>query len=96
VSEINAGQIDASLGAGLVKKRVPRAGEGKRGGRRVILAFRGKDRSIFLFGFSKNERSNLDEDELTLYKKLAHLYLSIDMELLREMCLKGRLLEVER
>ena len=51
IDEIDKGLIDVDLGSGLVKKRVSRKGEGKRGGHRVLLAFKEKDRSIFIFGF---------------------------------------------
>ena len=42
IDEISNGLIDADLGGGLVKKRVSRKGEGKRGGHRVLLAFKTK------------------------------------------------------
>jgi hypothetical protein len=47
--------VDAGLGGGLVKQRIARPGQGKRGGYRTILAYRQNDRAIFLFGFAKNE-----------------------------------------
>ena len=37
--EIDQGLVDASLGGNLVKKRVARKGEGKRGGFRTIVVF---------------------------------------------------------
>lgn len=42
--------IDADLGGGLIKQRVARPGKGKSGGYRVIIAYRFKQRAIFLFG----------------------------------------------
>jgi hypothetical protein len=38
VSEMESGLIDADLGGGIVKKRVPLAGRGKRGGARTLVA----------------------------------------------------------
>lgn len=94
IDEIDKGLIDVDLGSGLVKKRVSRKGEGKRGGHRVLLAFKEKDRSIFIFGFSKNDRENLDEEEKELYKKLAKAYLEAPMGNLEKMCMTGLLCEV--
>ena len=94
INELSEGLIDADLGGGLVKKRVARSGQGKRGGHRVLLAFKDQDRSIFIFGFSKNDRENLDADEKDLYKKLSKMYLGVPMSALEKMCIKGQLFEV--
>lgn len=56
--------MDADLAAGLIKQRVARPGEGKRGGYRTIVAYRRGQRAVFLFGFGKSERSNIRDDEL--------------------------------
>jgi hypothetical protein len=42
---------------------VARSGQGKRGGFRMLIGMR-SDRAIFLFGFAKNERENIDDDQL--------------------------------
>ena len=77
--EVCEGLIDADLGGGLIKKRVAKKGEGKRGGHRVLLAVKDKDRSIFIFGFTKNDRENLKDDEKEFYKKLSQIYLGLSM-----------------
>jgi len=46
--EIDQGLIDANLGGNLVKKRVARKGQGKRGGFRTIVVFQ-KGIELFLF-----------------------------------------------
>jgi hypothetical protein len=58
IEAVRSGLIDADLGGGLVKQRVARPGQGKRGGFRMLIGFR-SDRAIFLFGFAKNERDNI-------------------------------------
>lgn len=63
VSEMMAGLIDADLGSGLLKKRVARTGQGKSGGFRTLVATNKGDRWIFIFGFSKSDRSNIDKKE---------------------------------
>jgi len=64
VRDAEAGLIDANLGGGLIKQRVARPGRGKRGGYRTIIAYRTRDRSVFLFGFAKSAKADLKPDEL--------------------------------
>lgn len=71
VKEIEKGLMDANLGGGLVKKRVGRKGEGKRGGYRTILATQMDEMWFFVYGFAKNERDNIDKQELAALKELA-------------------------
>ena len=53
--EIQQGLVDASLGAGLYKKRLGKLNAGKRNGYRILLAFKTSQRIIYMFGFSKGE-----------------------------------------
>ena len=72
VHELEKGLFEANLGGSLYKKRVAMPGKGKRGSYRVIIAHRLKDCSwIFLYGFSKSEYSNIDNDDLDELKELA-------------------------
>lgn len=73
IAEMQAGLVDARLGGGLIKKRVARPGQGKRGGYRVLVASNFGERWVFLFGFAKNERDNIDDEELRLMKRVASL-----------------------
>jgi hypothetical protein len=57
------GLVDAELGGHIIKQRVARPGQGKRGGFRMLIGMR-SDLAIFLFGFAKNERENIDDDQL--------------------------------
>jgi len=41
-----------------------RSGQGRSGGYRVLMAFRQDVRSVFLYGFAKSERANIDDAEL--------------------------------
>ena len=53
-----------SLGGGLRKIRVPRAGGGKSGGYRTIYVFGGAHMPIYLLTvFAKNEQDNLSRGE---------------------------------
>ena len=63
-----AGLIDADLGGGLIKQRIARPGQGKRGGYRTIIAYRAGQRAVFLFGFAKNARDNIAADDLAHWR----------------------------
>lgn len=78
VSEIEEGLIDAALGGSLVKKRVAASGRGKSGGYRTIIAYKIHRRAFFLYGFAKNERANIQPDELAALKKLAKVLIGYD------------------
>lgn len=69
--EIARGLWDADLGGGLIKKRVARPGQGRRGGYRVIVAWSRGGRLVSLFGFAKNEAATLSEAGRTVLLKLA-------------------------
>ncbi|MDQ5921262.1 MAG: hypothetical protein QG673_1320 [Pseudomonadota bacterium] len=62
--EIEQGLVDADLGSGLFKKRIARPGFGKRSGFRTLIATNLNNRWIFIFGFAKNEKDNVDSAEL--------------------------------
>ena len=71
VIEMAAGLIDADLGGQVVKKRIALPGQGKRGGARTLVATRLTDRWIFLYGFAKNERATIRDDELKALQEIA-------------------------
>lgn len=53
IERADKGLIDAALGGGLIKQRLARAGQGRSGGFRTVIAFRQADRAVFLYGFAK-------------------------------------------
>jgi hypothetical protein len=75
VSDAERGLIEADLGAGVIKQRVARRGEGKSGGFRTLLAFRSEKRSVFLFVFAKKDRANIGDDELETLRETAAYWL---------------------
>ena len=94
VDEMIAGLYDADLGSGLFKKRIARSGQGKRSGFRTLIATNKGDRWIFVFGFPKNERTNIDKDEEETLKKLASELLSFTPEEIEKAKLIDELIEV--
>lgn len=94
VGAMQRGLIYAEIGDGLCKQQIARPGQGKRGGHRMLVAFKKNDRAIFVFGFSKNDRANIDEQEEKLYRMLAKYYLNLSDTEIDEMLSKKTLIEV--
>jgi hypothetical protein len=94
VSEMLSGLIDADLGGGLLKKRIARTGQGKSGGFRTLVATNKGDLWFFVFGFSKNEKSNIDKKEEKALKKLADQLLSMSLEDVAKAESKNELIKV--
>lgn len=70
VERASRGLVDADLGGGLIKQRVARPGQGRSGGHRLLIAYRAGERAVFLYGFAKNERDNIDPDELLTLREI--------------------------
>ena len=77
IEQAEEGLIEADLGGGLIKQRIARAGKGKSGGYRAIICFKQGSRAIFMFGFAKSAKDNLDDTELVAYKAAAKILLAI-------------------
>ena len=78
VAEISRGLVDANLSGHVVKKRVALGGRGKSGGVRTLLAYKLNDKAFFLYGFAKNQQSNITDKELKALKLLAAKLLAYD------------------
>jgi len=94
VNRLEAEQADANLGGNVYKLRVARPNEGKSGGHRVIVLFRCGDKTFYVYGFAKSERSDINEKELRRYKKLANNYFLMTVEQLEAMIKDGQLIEL--
>ena len=95
VVEMDQGLIDADLGGGVMKKRVPLPGRGKSGGARTLVATNRGDRWFFVFGFEKNERANISAEELEALQAIAadllklaakELHAQVETGALQEIC----------
>jgi len=94
IERAERGIIDADLGGGVIKQRVPRVGQGRSGGYRMLIAYRSGDRAVFLYGFAKNERGNIEDKELATLKEIAAAWLEADAEHLYHSLQEGVLQEV--
>jgi hypothetical protein len=88
------GLVDADLGGGVIKQRVARTGQGKSGGYRVLIAYRAKSRSVFLFGFAKSARGNIEDDELETARDIARGWLDANTKALARAIEEGLLQEM--
>ena len=87
--------VAADLGGGVIKQRIARPGQGKSGGFRTLIVFRAGKRAIFVHGFAKNEKDNIEKDELVALKRLATELLAYDDETLARVLASGVLAEVK-
>ena len=78
IDRAERGIVDADLGGGLIKQRVARAGQGRSGGYRMLLAYRSGERAVFLYGFAKNERENIEDAELLTLREIGAAWLAAD------------------
>jgi len=96
IARAERGNIDADLGGGLVKLRLARLNEGKSGGYRSIVAFQMQERSVFLYGFAKNVRDNIDREEEDELRKYGQMLLALGIDEMDQMIGEGKLRELKR
>lgn len=96
VERVENGLIDADLGSGVIKQRIARKGQGKSKGYRSIIIINYGEIAFFVFGFSKNERDNLRQDEVEEYRELARDLLLIPEKGLSEGLAEGDFVEIKR
>ena len=92
--EMEDGLIDADLGGLLYKKRVARQGAGKSSGYRTLLSARIGSRYVFLYGFPKNDKANITQDEKVALQFAGKVFLELSAEALSKALQLGVLLEV--
>ena len=95
IADAERGLINADLGGGVIKQRVARAGQGKRGGFRTLIAYQAGERAVFLFGFAKRERDNISEAQLADLKALASDMLERSDDVIDETIVEGLIQEVD-
>jgi len=95
VKRAERGLVDADLGGGVIKQRVARPGQGRSGGFRFLLAYHAKIRSVFLFGFAKSARGNIEDDELETAREIARLWLDAGDKALARALMEGIVEEID-
>lgn len=94
IKRAERGLVDADLGGGIIKQRVARTGQGRSGGYRVLIAYRSCNRAVFLYGFAKSERENIEPDELVTLREIGAAWLEAETERLECAIKEGHLMEV--
>ncbi len=94
IEEMDRGLVDATLGNGVYKKRIAIQSKGKRGGSRTIIAYRTKDKAFYVYGFAKNRRTNISDDELKVFKMVAAELLAHNETMLNHLVKVEELVEV--
>ena len=94
VNEMANGLYEASLGGHIYKKRLPLGHKGKSGGARTIAAFKVNDKAIFIYGFSKGDKSNITKKEEDGLKDLAKVYFGYNEDQINMAIKSGVLIEV--
>jgi len=92
-AELEQGLADA-LGGCVYKKRIALPGRGKRGGARTLIAYRSGQAVFFMYGFPKNERANIESEELKALRLLAKELLGYSPQQLTKAVESGELIEV--
>lgn len=93
-AQVASGKFDADLGGAVYKQRVARAGAGKSGGFRTILAFRAGAACFFVYGFAKNAKANVTQKELEALRAYAVLLLGYGERERTDAVAQGELIEL--
>ncbi len=95
VGNFQKGLSSTELGSNLFKIRVARKNRGKSAGFRTIIAYQENDRTIFLYGFAKNDKSNIDKKELITLKTLGRDLLCLNSDQIKIAQEDGLLFELK-
>ena len=94
VEEMERGLIDADLGGNIVKKRIGMAGRGKSGSARTLVATKLESAWFFIYGFEKNDKANISDDDLEILKSFAKQLLARTSRQLENSVTGGTLQEI--
>ena len=85
-----------SLGSHLYKVRLLSETKGKSGSFRTLIVYKKEKLAIYIYGFSKNEKGNINNKELTLFKKLAKDILTLNEKLIELLISKKHYIHIEK
>ncbi len=95
VTAAEKGNLDADYGGGVIKQRIARTNQGKSGGYRAIIYYRQADKAFFVYGFPKNARDNIEDDEERELKRQAKIAFALSNEQLLKLMENGTYQEVK-
>jgi hypothetical protein len=85
IQKAEKGLIDAALGGGLIKQRIPTGNRGAAKGSRAVVFYKRRELAVFLHIFPKSRKANLTNYELAEYRKLAHFLEALTEATLKEL-----------
>ncbi len=95
IREFEQGLYEANLGHHLFKKRISLHGRGKSGGARTILFYQEGKKLAFIFGFAKNTKDDLGDDDKKVLRKLSETFLLFSAEDIDKNIKTGELIEIQ-
>jgi hypothetical protein len=95
IKRAERGLIDADLGGGVIKQRVPREGEGRSGGYRTLIFDRQGQRTVFVDGFAKSDLDNISRDDVLRLRELAREFLNYNAGQVASLVRAGAWIEVK-
>lgn len=84
-----------NLGSSLYKVRTQKNGKGKSSSFRTFVVYKKDNIAIFIYGFSKNDKSNLHNEELIDIKRLSKEYLSINRQDYLKLVASGDMISIK-
>ena len=94
LTELQSGNYEANLGGCLYKKRIRFEGLGKSSSGRAIICYKKDNIAIYIYGFSKNDKSNLTIKELTAFKALSKILIKFSATEIEQAIVNGNFIEV--
>jgi hypothetical protein len=94
IREMETGLVDGNLGGHVYKKRIALEGRGKRGSIRSIIAYQASKKAFFIFGYAKNEKEEMTNEEKKIARTFAKEVLSYSIEQLNKLVKDGIFIEV--
>ena len=91
IQNLESGLSSVDLGQHLFKVRVRRENAGKSSGYRTIILYKKHDKAVFIHGFGKNEKGNIDQQEFQYFKKLGQTLMAMNPKQV-EMAIKDKIL----
>ena len=76
-------------------KRIKVDGRGKSGGGRVIVLYKNKDVTLFMYGYLKNEHGNITENEERQLRLFANEFLKLSSVNRTKLRINGKLIVIE-
>jgi hypothetical protein len=93
--DVSIGRVEATMGGGIYKKRIATKGRGKSSSVRTIIALKMKTECFYIFGYEKNEKSNVSKSELNALQMVAKGLFSKEKKELTELIKNGAIIEVK-